>query len=140
MNYAHTCTDIQRMFKCKIFFIHTLMKAFHIYVNFFFYDVQLPVQNIISHYYEPMVRATLIYPDLYIGEIQALITVRQFANSCINIFEAARCSMNRKSQTFLNSYIFRIQMWFFFQIDNNTIYPSICLLVFPVIRLISHFE
>lgn len=61
-----------------------------------------------------MVRATLIYPDLYIGEIQALITVRQYANSCINIFEAARCSMNRKSQTFTNIYIFRIQMWFFF--------------------------
>lgn len=136
MNYAHTCTDIQRMFKCKIRFIHSISMSI-----FFFYDVQLPVQNIISHYYEPMVRATLIYPDLYIGEIQALITVRQYANSCINIFEAARCSMNRKSQTFSNIYIFRIQMWgFFFQIYNNTIYPSICLLVFPVIRLISHFE
>lgn len=38
---------------------------------------KLPEQIIISHYYEPMVRATLIYPDMYIGDIQALITERR---------------------------------------------------------------
>ncbi|XP_078324001.1 translation factor Guf1, mitochondrial-like [Crassostrea virginica] len=38
---------------------------------------KLPNQSIISHYYEPMVRATLIYPDEYVGEVQALIADRR---------------------------------------------------------------
>lgn len=53
-------------------------------LSFNIYCFQLPEQIIISHYYEPMVRATLIYPDMYIGEIQALITVRQITHNVIS--------------------------------------------------------
>ncbi|XP_048778133.1 translation factor Guf1, mitochondrial-like isoform X1 [Ostrea edulis] len=38
---------------------------------------KLPDQAIISQYYEPMVRATVVYPDIYVGEVQALITERR---------------------------------------------------------------
>ncbi|XP_061164750.1 translation factor Guf1, mitochondrial-like [Saccostrea echinata] len=38
---------------------------------------KLPDQTIISQYFEPMVRATIVYPDVYIGEVQALISDRR---------------------------------------------------------------
>lgn len=138
MNYTHTCTDIQRVFKCKIHLIHTLMKAFHINVYCF-----LQCLASCPKYYLP-----LLWTDSPSHSYLSWSLHRRNSSSyygktiCKFMYQhfGGRCSMNCKSQTSSNIYIFRNQMWFFFQIDNNAIYLSICLLVFPVIRLISHFE
>lgn len=97
MNYAHTCTDIQRMFKCKIRLIHTLMKAFHIFSSFF-----LQCLASCPKYYLPLLwtdgpsNSNLSWPlhrrnsSSYYGKTICKFMYQHFGG---------RCSMNCKSQT-----------------------------------------